>query len=109
VGVARQNARLNHVAMEIIRADALGDCRLRAGAPYDLVFANILLGELKRLAGPIRAHARPGTRIVLSGLLASQAGAALAAYRPHGFVLERRIPLEGLVTLVLALPGRGMG
>jgi ribosomal protein L11 methyltransferase len=104
VRVARDNARLNHVAMQIIRADALGDRRFRAAAPFDLVFANILLGELKRLAKPIRTCARPGTRVVLSGLLPSQANAALAAYRSQGFALERRILLDGWATLVLAIP-----
>jgi ribosomal protein L11 methyltransferase len=107
VRVARDNARLNRVAMHatIIRADALDDRRFRAAAPFDLVFANILLGELKRLARSIRICAQPGTCVVLSGLLPSQASAALAAYRPHGFVLERRILLDGWATLVLALAG----
>jgi ribosomal protein L11 methyltransferase len=106
VRVARDNARLNHVAMQatIIRADALDDRRFRAAAPFDLVFANILLGELKRLARSIHICAQPDTRVVLSGLLPSQASAALAAYRPHGLVLERRILLEGWVTLVLCVP-----
>jgi ribosomal protein L11 methylase PrmA len=36
---------------------------------------------------------------VLSGLLSSQANAALSAYR--GFALERRITLDGWTTLVL--------
>jgi ribosomal protein L11 methyltransferase len=109
VRVARDNARLNHVAMHaaIIRANGLGDRRLRVGAPFDLVFANILLGELKRLARSIRVCARPGTHVVLSGLLPNQAGAALAAYRTQGFALERRILLDGWATLVLCLSGAG--
>jgi ribosomal protein L11 methyltransferase len=41
---------------------------------------------------------------VLSGLLATQGSAALAAYRARGLVLERRIALEGWVTLVLRRP-----
>ena len=43
----------------------------------------------------------PGAHIVLSGLLAAQENAALAAYRPHGLTLVRRIPLGEWVTLVL--------
>ena len=81
-----------------------GARRFRDRAPYDLVFANILLGPLKGLARPIAALAAPGAFVVLSGLLASQANAALAAYRTHGLVLERRIPLEGWMTLVLRRP-----
>jgi ribosomal protein L11 methylase PrmA len=37
----------------------------------------------------------------LSGLLAAQEQAALAAYRPHRLTLVRRIPLGEWVTLVL--------
>ncbi len=74
---------------------------ITAHAPYDLIFANILLGPLMRLAVPIRRLAAPGARIVLSGLLPAHANAALAIYRAQGLVLERRIPLDGWVTLVL--------
>jgi ribosomal protein L11 methyltransferase len=107
VRVARDNARLNHVAAltAVIRADALGDRRFRVGAPFDLVFANILLGEIKPLARPIGICAGPCARVVLSGLLPSQVNAALAVYRWQGFVLERRILLDGWATLVLTASG----
>jgi len=106
VRVARDNARLNRAdaLVEIIRANGLSDRRVQVRAPFDLVFANILLGPLKQLANPIRRVAAPGARVVVSGLLSSQAGAALAAYRALGLVLERRIPLDGWVTLVLVRP-----
>jgi ribosomal protein L11 methyltransferase len=74
---------------------------ITAHAPYDLIFANILLGPLMRLAAPVSRLAAPGARIVLSGLLPAHANAALAAYRARGLTLERRIPLDGWMTLVL--------
>ena len=74
---------------------------IASGAPYDLIFANILLGPLLRLAVPLRRLAAPDARIVLSGLLPGHANAVLAIYRAQGFTLERRIPLDGWVTLVL--------
>jgi ribosomal protein L11 methylase PrmA len=40
--------------------------------------------------------------VILSGLLASQENAALAAYRPHGLTLARRVQLGEWVTLVLS-------
>ena len=105
VRLARQNARLNRAAgLTVIHARGLGDRRFRDGAPYDLVFANILLGPLKGLAKPIGALVAPGAFVVLSGLLPAQANAALAAYRAHGLVLVRRIPLDGWATLVLRRP-----
>ena len=108
VRVARDNARLNRVGtlIKIIQANGLSDRRVRARAPFDLVFANILLGPLKQLARPIRQLAAPGARIVVSGLLPDHANAALAAYRALGLALERRIPLDGWVTLILSRPAR---
>ena len=104
VRLARQNARLNSAAVTVIHARGLGDRRFRDGAPYDLVFANILLGPLKGLGKPIGAVVAPRAFVVLSGLLPAQANAALAAYRAHGLVLVRRIPLDGWATLVLRRP-----
>jgi ribosomal protein L11 methyltransferase len=103
VRIARENARLNGCAalVQCLHAAGLASPRLRARAPFDLVFANILLGPLTRLARPMRRVLAPGALVVLSGLLAAQENAALAAYRPHGLRLVRRIPLGEWVTLVL--------
>ena len=103
VAVATQNARANRVAsfVDVIRADGVRDRRVRSRAPYDLVFANILLHPLKRLAAPLTGLAAPRGFIVLSGLLGSQANAALAAYRLQGLALEHRILLDDWATLVL--------
>src|SRR5467141_1565898 len=111
VRVARHNARLNRAdaLVEIVRANGLSDRRMQAGGPFDLVFANILLGPLKQLANPIRRVAAPDARVVISGLLSGQANAALVAYRGRGLVLERRISLDGWVTLVLVRPARRIG
>jgi ribosomal protein L11 methyltransferase len=108
VAAARGNARLNRAAPYIGFVHAAGASvrALTAPGPYDLIFANILLGPLVRLARPIRRLAAPGAHVVLSGLLPSQANAALATYRAHGFVLARRIPLDGWMTLLLTLPAR---
>jgi ribosomal protein L11 methyltransferase len=104
VRVARENMQLNRCGALVtcVRAAGLADARFRARAPFDLVFANILLPPLKRLASPLARVLAPDTRVVLSGLLAEQENAALAAYRPHGLKLVRRIPLGEWVTLVLA-------
>lgn len=101
--IARENARLNGCAalVQCLHAAGLTSTRFRARAPFDLVFANILLGPLTRLARPMRRVLAPGARVILSGLLAAQENAALAAYRPHGLRLVRRIPFGEWVTLVL--------
>jgi ribosomal protein L11 methyltransferase len=101
VRAARANAALNGAGgfVEVIRADGVTAPKLRRRAPYDLVLANILLRPLQRLAAPLTRLIAPGARVVLSGLLPSQANAAIAAYR--GLALERRIELDGWTTLVL--------
>ena len=101
VDAARTNACFNHAGsfVEVIKADGVTAREIRGRAPYDLVFANILLRPLQRLATPLIQLTAPSGRVVLSGLLASQANAAIAAYR--GLALERRIDLDGWTTLVL--------
>jgi ribosomal protein L11 methyltransferase len=103
VAVARANARANGVGplVEVVHAGGLAARRLRARGPYDLVLANILLAPLKRFAAPIAQLLAPGARVILSGLLATQAPAAIATYRAQGLALVARIPLDEWVTLVL--------
>lgn len=104
VMVAKENARSNRVAslVTVVLADGLGARSVLMRGPYDLILANILLKPLRCLAAPMARLTAPNGRIVLSGLLASQANAALAAYRAQGLALERRISLDGWATLVLA-------
>ena len=83
------------------RAAGIDSQTITALAPYHLIFANILLGPLKRLAVPLRKLAAANARVVLSGLLPRDANAVLAIYRSQGLALERRIMLEGWVTLVM--------
>jgi ribosomal protein L11 methyltransferase len=108
VTAARGNARANRVTafVEVIRSDGVRGRRFRTGAPYDAVFANILLQPLKRLAAPVARLVAPHGRIILSGLLPSQASAAVAAYRMQGLALERRLLIDGWATLVFVRPAR---
>jgi ribosomal protein L11 methyltransferase len=103
IKTARENAGLNRVGavIALVRADGLRMRVFRQQGPFDLVFANILMEPLLRLAAPLAKLTAPGAHVVLSGLLPSQANAVLAACRRHGLFLQRRILLEGWVTLVL--------
>jgi ribosomal protein L11 methyltransferase len=102
VRAARGNARLNRCGalVQVVHADGLAARPIGERAPFDLVFANILLNPLKRMAAPLKRRVAPGARIVLSGLLPRQANAALSAYR--GLALDRRIAIDGWTTLILA-------
>ncbi|HZL41381.1 MAG TPA: 50S ribosomal protein L11 methyltransferase [Pseudolabrys sp.] len=102
IEAARGNARLNRAGtITFARAAGTKASAIASGAPYDLILANILLGPLMRLSGPLRRLAARHARVVLSGLLPGHANAAIAIYRAQGFALERRVPLDGWVTLIL--------
>ena len=102
VVAARNNARLNRSPrIGFVHAPGASGRAITQHRPFDLIFANILLGPLTRLAVPIRRLAARNARVVLSGLLPAHANAALAHYTAQGFRLERRIPLDGWMTLVL--------
>ncbi len=103
---ARGNIAFNRAAayVETICVAGASVRRIRERGPYDLIFANILLGPLIRMSQPLAARAAPGAHIILSGLLPSHAHAAFNAYRAQGLVLERRFPLDGWMTLLLRKP-----
>lgn len=61
---------------------------VRAGAPYDLVLANILARPLCRMARDLALCLAPGGTAILAGLLVSQSRAVLAAHRRQGLRLE---------------------
>lgn len=79
VRASRDNAAANGV--EALFHDA---AKARP-APADVVVANILANPLRVLAPLICELARPGGRIVLSGILESQRDAVITAYAPVAF------------------------
>lgn len=107
VAAAASNARLNGAGawLKPVTAKGVSHPALQAGAPYDLILANILARPLRQLAPSLARLAAPGGDIVLSGLLARDAPGVLAAYRAQGFTLARRLELDGWVSLLLKRGG----
>jgi ribosomal protein L11 methyltransferase len=104
--IANYNARLNQVARQVRTwpVDGLGAPLIRSQGPYDLVFANILLRPLVRLARDISRAVRPGGHVVLSGLLTHQEPAIRRAYRQRGLLLVRRFRKNSWSTLTWQRP-----
>jgi ribosomal protein L11 methyltransferase len=103
VRVAEQNARMNGVGA-LVRArlaDGWGERNVRAGRPYDLVFANILARPLCAMAKHLARGLAPGGTAILAGLLGTQARMVLAAHRRQGLTLERALPVGPWTTVVL--------
>ena len=101
VRISRENAFLNQARARFVHADGLNHRAVRAHAPYELVFANILARPLVSLAQPIREALKPGGIAILSGLLRSQERMVRAAYLARGFRLVTRIHRDAWATLVL--------
>ena len=92
VEVALANVKANGLVGRVACVESIGfdSPVLRAGAPFELIFANILKGPLIELAPDMAAHLAPGGRAILSGLLVEQADDILEVYRAQGLALEAR-------------------
>lgn len=103
VDVARANVQANGLngRVECLEAAGFEHPQISARAPFDLVFANILKGPLVDLAPAMARHTAAGGRAILSGLLAEQAEAVLAAYVAQGFAPEHREDIGEWSTLTL--------
>jgi ribosomal protein L11 methyltransferase len=103
VDAARRNGLANGVGDRLDhRLGGAGD--LAAEEPFDLVIANIggelLLEEAARVA-PL---ARPGGRLLLSGLLAAWAADLAAAYAREGCEVVERRAADAFCTVLLVAP-----
>ena len=100
VEVAAENAAGNAIPLgtgpgevALLVAAGMEHDGIAGRSPFDLIIANILAGPLIDLAPSIAASIAPGGRLILAGLLTSQAEAVSAAYRGQGleatFAFER--------------------
>jgi len=108
IEVAAENAAVNDVRLgrgrgqvELAVAPGMEHPRLKARGPYDLLIANILAGPLIELAPSVAAALAPGGRLLLAGLLESQAEAVASAYRRRGLMLAARLDRGEWPTLVM--------
>jgi ribosomal protein L11 methyltransferase len=101
--VAAENARLNGVGgrIEAVTATGFHHPAFARRGPFDLVVANILARPLMQLAPAMRGHVAPGGSVVLSGILAGQRRAVIAAYVGQHFRHVSTLWREGWVTLLL--------
>lgn len=102
VATTALNARANGVA-HLVRAvlEAGHGRRVRAGAPYRLVLANILARPLAAMASDLAQTLAPGGIAILAGLLETQARWVLGAHRRHGLVLRATLAEGRWRTLVV--------
>ena len=92
VEVAAANLAANGLAGRVACrvADGTDDPAIARGAPWDLIFANILKGPLIALAPGIARVLAPRGTLILSGLLHEQAAEVAAAYGAEGLAVRGR-------------------
>ncbi|MFT7592972.1 MAG: ribosomal protein L11 methyltransferase [Paracoccaceae bacterium] len=103
VEVAEANLRANGMTGRVACVEAAGFDHpdLRAAAPFDLVFANILKGPLIALAPDVFTNLRPGGIAILSGILNEQAKIIINVYAKTGINLTHQEQIGDWTTLVL--------
>lgn len=92
VDTAAANVIANGLDGRVVCVEAAGfdHPMLDENAPYDLVLANILKQPLIDLAPDMAHRVSLGGRIVLSGILTTQADEVISVYEQAGFRLNRR-------------------
>jgi ribosomal protein L11 methyltransferase len=104
VRVTELNAKLNDVTplLRGVTAPGLKHTRIAHGAPFDLIFANILARPLISLAHGLTSILAPGGNLILSGLTRDQVRWVLAAYRNRGLIPAHILLMGNWATLTLA-------
>lgn len=103
VDTAAANVIANGLDGRVVCVEAAGfdHPTLEQAAPYDLVLANILKQPLIDMSGDMARNVSARGRIILSGILTTQADEVVAAYQQAGFALDRRDDLGDWSTLVM--------
>ena len=104
VAACQANAGRNGAIVDVACADARTDALPSPPEGYDLVLVNVTAAIQVALADVVASVAGPDATFVVSGILAHQESAVVAAHAPAA-VADRR-ELDGWVALVLQRPDR---
>ncbi|MGR3839454.1 MAG: 50S ribosomal protein L11 methyltransferase [Cognatishimia sp.] len=107
VDVAEANVKANDLVGRVHCVEAPGFEHevLKAKAPYDLVFANILKAPLVMLAPDMGRYIAAGGHAILSGILNEQADEVVSAYDAEGFDVAYREEIGEWTSLTLTRRG----
>lgn len=103
VEVAEVNVQANDLVgrVQCIEATGFDHPDLAAAAPFDLIFANILMGPLIEMAPDMAKASAAGGFVILSGILNEQADAVIEVYCANGYSLSNREEIVDWTTLTL--------
>ena len=108
--VAVETAVANVIANQLgsrvfcLKADGFNHIRIQKTAPFDLIFANILMAPLIALAPEMTKLSQKNSSVaILSGILNSQASRVLNEYEKHGWVCKDQLVIGDWTTITLFL------
>jgi ribosomal protein L11 methyltransferase len=101
VRAARENARLN--SLRNVPATRVDVTTWTPARQWDLVIANLYSDMLIKVTAKIAAAVKPGGRLILSGMMATQAAGTLAAFEARGLAF-RRVVKKGKWVSALGAP-----
>ncbi|EHI47737.1 ribosomal protein L11 methylase [SAR116 cluster alpha proteobacterium HIMB100] len=94
VRTAIENRRKNQISpakMRAVVSEGFAARYVSRNGPYDIILANILAGPLRRMAADLTSNLAPRGKLILSGLLRSQARQIIGDYRARQMVLDQRL------------------
>jgi len=106
VETSAANILANNLEHKIFCINAFGfdHAKIQSSVPFQLIFANILMKPLIKLAPKMTDVSQANhTVAILSGILDSQAALVIAKYKEHGWICEDRISIGDWTTITLAL------
>ena len=104
VRTAIENRRKNQISpakMRAVVSEGFAARDVSRNGPYDIILANILAGPLRRMAADLTSNLAPRGKLILSGLLRSQARQIIGDYRARQMVLDQRLDQGEWCCLVL--------
>jgi ribosomal protein L11 methyltransferase len=107
VAAARANATRNGVGDRFTVTERPIDEVVAAGAPFDLVTANLLLPDLLAVAPTLRGAVAVGGSVVVSGVLTDQRPAVIASATHLGLVPLGEETADGWLAVTFASPTAG--
>jgi ribosomal protein L11 methyltransferase len=103
IAASADNAARNGVAAHV--TSRVADAASLDVQPAPLVVANLITGVHRRLADRYVRYVTPGGRLILGGILDTEAGDLGSMLATHGWRPDGAVAREGWITLVLARDG----
>ena len=100
--LTKENLKLNNIVLnKVYLTNSFHSNKYTKKQFYDLVFANILFGPLKKLAPLYSYIIKPNSFLILSGLLNEQIPYIINWYNKHGFKEKKIFSLNGWGSIIL--------